>query len=219
MKRLKDFRMNLSTRIIDHLIQAFLIFASVFLAFWLTENRESKKMESYLETSLSQIADELEFNHRQVERIFAYYSLLIHEIDSLGELPGINLEDHYGYELPHWRGIQTPMLRATAYQTFLNSGINEAAELGLVKSLADIYNVQSVIEKLNNSFFEIATNDSGFTALSKVRHLTGIYVEILPEILTGYQYNAKPWLKVYGYDLEISNERLRQIIENRYGIN
>ena len=205
--------MKMSQRLIDHLIEAILIFASVFFAFWLTDYRESRNEAETLKISLQHIAAEMNYNHKRIEYVFENYSTLINEIDSLKNQQNIDWESLYGYELKSWHGMQTPMLRSTAYQTFLNSGINDKAEFELAKALADIYNMQTVIERLDNSFFEIATTDSGFTALPKVRHLTGIYSELLPGLMMFYQQGGKKWLQEYGYKLEITNERLQNTLD------
>jgi hypothetical protein len=83
MAKTKKNRFKISQRISDHLIEAILIFASVFFAFWLTEYRESRNESSTLEISLQHIASEMEYNHNRVESIFEYHSNLILEIDSL----------------------------------------------------------------------------------------------------------------------------------------
>lgn len=207
-------KIKVSQRIGDHLIEAILIFASVFFAFWLNDYRESRNEAETLKISLQHIASEMDYNHRRIESVYENYSILIHEIDSLKNLDDSNWESLYGYHLKSWHGLQTPMLRSTAYQTFLNSGINDNAEFELAKSLADIYNMQTTIERLDNSFFEIATTDRGFTALPKVRHLTGIYSELIPALMMYYQQEGKKWLQEYGYNLDITNEKLKELLNN-----
>ena len=121
-------------------------------------------------------------------------------------------EKLYGNDLKSWNGMQTPMLRSTAYQTFLNSGIIDKANFKLAKTLADIYNMQTIIERLDNSFFEIATTDRGFTSLPKIRHLASIYSELLPGLMMYFQLEGKKWLQEYGYDLEITNAKLKAVL-------
>ena len=108
-----------------------------------------------------------------------------------------------------------PMLRSTAYQTFLTSGVNDKAKFELAKSLADIYNVQSIIERLDNSFFDLATADRELTALPKVRHLARIYVGVIPDVIMFYQHKGKSWLSEYGYNMDIKNDELKNIVEKR----
>ncbi len=202
--------MKLKPRIIDHLIEAILIFTSVFLAFWLNDLRESKKERNTLEVSLKHIALEMDHNHHRIESVFAYHLQLVNEIDSLAAAGNEDWQEMYGNSLNSWQGVKMPMLRSTAYQTFIISGVSGNAKFELAKSLADIYNLQSIIERLDNTFVEEATTDRGITALPKMRHLSGLYVEILPDIINSYQHEGKQWLSEYGYALNITNEDLKR---------
>jgi hypothetical protein len=215
MAKTKKNRFKISQRISDHLIEAILIFASVFFAFWLTEYRESRNESSTLEISLQHIASEMEYNHNRVESIFEYHSNLILEIDSLKNQTDSDWEKLYGNDLTNWHGMQIPMLRSTAYQTFLNSNVIDNTEFELAKILADIYNSQSIIERLDNSFFELATTDKELTALPKIRHLAEIYVGILPDLMMHYQHGKKNWLEKYGYNMDIKSNSLKSIVDKR----
>ncbi len=206
--------LKINQKIINHIIEAFLIFASVFLAFWLTERRESTNNEKTLNISLQQIAAEMKYNHQRVESMYDYYSNLIREIDSLKTQTGVDWKKLNGEDLAIWNGIQLPALRSTAYQTFLNSNINDNAEFELVKALADIYNIQSVIERLDNSIFEIVISDKQITNLTKIRHIIELYIGTLPDIVMQYQY-GKNWLDKYGYDLKITNIKLKKVVDER----
>jgi len=215
MTKNKKNGLKISKRISNHLIEAFLIFASVFFAFWLTEYRESRNNETALKISLQHIASEMKYNHKRVELIYEYQSNLILEIDSLRKQTNIDWEKLNGEDLTIWEGIQLPALRSTAYQTFLNSNISDNAEFQLVKSLADIYNTQSIIERLDNSIFEVVIADKQLTNLTKIRHLAEIYTGILPDVMMQYQFGKKNWFYKYGYDLEITNNKLKKIIDER----
>ena len=205
-------RVKINPKIGHYLIEAILIFASVFFAFWLNDYRESRNEAETLKTSLQHIASEMAYNHKRIELVYNNYTVLIHEIDSLKDQDDSEWEKLYGNDLKSWNGMQTPMLRSTAYQTFLNSDISDKAEFELAKALADIYNMQTIIERLDDSFFEIATSDRGFTALPKVRHLSGLYSELLPSLMMFYQEEGKKWLNEYGYNLEVTDGKLESIL-------
>lgn len=211
----KRFKLKVNQRISNHLIEAILIFTSVFFAFWLTEYRESRDDASTLEISLQHIASEMKYNHKRVEIIFEYHSNLINEIDSLKLQRSSEWEKLKGSDLENWNGIQIPMLRSTAYQTFLNSNIIDNADFELAKSLADIYNSQSIIERLDNSFFEIIAADKELTELPKVRHLAEVYVGILPDVIMHYQDGKEKWLVDFGYKMDIKNDDLRKNVDKR----
>jgi len=211
----KNNSLKIRQRISDHLIEAILIFASVFFAFWLTDYRESNSKAETLNISLKQIASEMEYNHKRIESIFDYHSSLIQGIDSIKNQTDTDWEELYGNHLKNWHGIQLPMLRSTAYQTFLNSGVTDKANLELAKSLADVYNTQSIIERLDNSFFNIVSTDRGLSALPKVKHFAEIYVGILPDVMKFYQQGKENWLYEYGYDMDIENNKLKSIVDIR----
>lgn len=215
MTKNKIKRFKISQRISDHLIEAILIFASVFFAFWLTEYRESRNDAATIEISLQHIASEMKYNHKRVEAIFEYQTKLITEIDSLRNLNDSDWKKLDGSVLKSWKGIQIPMLRSTAYKTFLNSNIIENVDFDLAKSLADIYNSQSIIEHLDNSMFEVVTTDTELSTLPKVRHFAEIYTGILPDVMMHYQIGRKKWLDKYGYKNDIENDNLKKIVDER----
>jgi hypothetical protein len=215
VKKNNNFKLKISSKISGHLIEAVLIFASVFFAFWLTEYRESKNDKASLDISLQHIASEMKYNHQRVEAIFEYHSSLIQEIDSIRENNESGWEQLNGEVLKNWNGIQIPLLRSTAYQTFLNSSIIDNAEFELAKALADIYNSQSIIERLDNSIFEVVTTDNELSALPKLRHLAEVYVGILPDVMMYYQHGRKNWLAKYGYDMTIKSEKLQHTVNER----
>lgn len=212
---MKKNKWKIGRRTGDHLIEAVLIFASVFFAFWLTDYRESRKDAATLEVSLKHIVAELNYNHQRVERIYEYHSLLISGIDSLKVIDPSDWDKLPGEVLTNWEGIQIPMLRSTAYQTFLNSNIIGNLDFELAKSLADIYTAQSIIERLDNSIFEVVANDINLSDIPKIRHLAEIYTGILPDVMIQYQLGRKRWLDQYGYDMEIENEVLKRVEEQR----
>jgi hypothetical protein len=213
MKFFKPF--SISGRLLDHLIQAVFIFSSVILAFWLSEFQTERKNQNSLETSMAQIAAEMSYNHNRIESVFAYHLYLTNKIDSLKQLEGLNIEKMHAYNIDGWQGVQMPLLRSTAYQTFLNSGMIEHAPLELVKALADIYITQSVIERLDNSFFDLAISEINLTTLDRINHLSNLYVEILPDVIGIYQKYGREWLGDKGYDQPILDTDLLMLIKRR----
>jgi hypothetical protein len=98
----------------DHLIEAILIFASVFLAFWLSEMRNNRSERKALEISLQHLATEMDYNHGKIEYAFRYYHEMTRQMDSLQKVPEFDWEGQYGYVLDGWNGVHTPRLRSTA---------------------------------------------------------------------------------------------------------
>ena len=205
---------SLSSRLADHLVNAIFIFTSVFLAFWLTDWRDTKNREKLLEASLKQIASEMAFNHERIETTYQYHLNVTRQIDSLRRIEGSNWQEMHGFALKGWNGLGLTVLRSTAYQTFLNTGISDVATLEQAKALADIYNAQSIVERFDNSTLDFATRNKNFTSLLQMRHTSGIYTEILPEVIHNYQQEGKPWLKAYGYALDVEEEALKKTLAN-----
>lgn len=57
MSELKFTSVLSKEKIIDHLVQAVLIFMSVFLAFWLTEYRENQNTEKEIKLALENVSE------------------------------------------------------------------------------------------------------------------------------------------------------------------
>lgn len=93
MAKKKIPSLNLSDRIADHLIQAVLIFASVFLAFWMSANREKNQMNDATQKSKIAIIKEFEANQKILERWIPYHKelqlgleyLLVNQVDTISQ--------------------------------------------------------------------------------------------------------------------------------------
>ncbi len=212
---MKWVKLNINQRYVDHAIQAILIFASVFFAFWLTDVREVNAKKNTLNISLEYIASEMQYNHKRIESVYEYHLQILGEIDSIKQTNNPDWGKLYGYMLKGWKGLQITMLRSTAYNSFLNSNISDVVEYDLQMDLASIYVVQSLIEKSENAMFDFIISDIGFTSLNKIRHISQLYVDILPDVLKSYQIKGKKWLKSYGYDAEVKSESLKKEIGKR----
>jgi len=220
MTKYKKIKLKISQRISDHLIQGVLIFLSVFFAFWLTEYRETQKDAETLEISIQYIASEIRYNHKRIESIFEYHTDLLTEIDNLRKLSDSNWMQLEGSDLTNWKGLQTPLLRSTAYQTYLNSNIIDNVEFDLAKSLTRVYYTQSIIERLDNSLLEsIITDSEGLASLPRLRNLIRVYLSTLPEVMIQYQRAKEDWLDKYGYDINIKNDGLKKEVNRRINDN
>ncbi len=208
-------KIKLSPRFTDHLIQAVLIFTSVFLAFWLTDFREKQNASKIVTLALENVASEMSYNHKRVENTYAYYLKLLRYIDSLQTVQPEKLNNLHGYQIPGWQGVQMPMLRSSAYQTILSSGIGKDIPFEVLRAISFIYHVQSVIERGDNSIIEKAVSDVDFTRLTKVRHFFTLFTDILPDVITIYQISGKKHLEKFGYTSEVEHEQLRKMIEIR----
>ncbi|MBU1014355.1 MAG: hypothetical protein KKG99_15250 [Bacteroidetes bacterium] len=216
MKKLKIPTIQIKESILNHLIQGVIVFASVFLAFWLTEIRENSKSEKEVEIALQSIALELSYNHDRIVHTFNYHYKISQQIDSIANHNPDSFEELHGFQIEGWQGIQLPMLRSTAYKTITNSGLVSKLNFETQKSLADIYSVQKLIEDADNSIIELTINDLEFTRLRKVRHLSSLYVNILPDVIGFYQKFGYTLLKEKGYTQQLDDGILKSIVDEKF---
>jgi len=66
---MKKIKLSISKRMFDHLIQAFLIFTSVLLAFWLTDNRQKQLESQQTKNAIKAVVNEVSNNKGVLERI------------------------------------------------------------------------------------------------------------------------------------------------------
>ena len=217
MKKLKIPTIQIKESILNHLIQGVIVFASVFLAFWLTEVRENNKSEKEVEIALKSIAIELSYNHDRIVYAFNIHYEKSQQIDSIANHYPDTFEELHDFQINGLQGVQLLMLRSTAYKTITNSGLISKLNFETQKSLADIYSVQKVIEDAENSIIELTINDLEFTRLRKVRHLSGLYIDILPDVIWFYQKLGYPLLKDKGYSKQLDDGILKKIVDKKFG--
>jgi hypothetical protein len=193
-------------------LEIFAIVTGVMLGFLANEWRENRTNQKTAENALYSIASEFRFNHMQMEESFSYYSAIIQQIDSL-RVAGQPVSEMYGYELEGFRGATPPMLRSSAYNMILMTGIIKDIPFETANRLAFIYNVQSMLERLDDAALFNFTQDPGFTELRKLRHMFILYTDIIPSVIGSYQKFGLPVLEPYGYNLHLPEGELKRISE------
>ena len=196
------------------IIEIFAIIIGVMLGFLVNEWRENRNNQKIVENALGSIAAEFQYNHQRMVETFEYYHGFVLAIDSLNQA-GEPVREMYGYEVDNWRGAMPPMLRSSSYQMTLTTGIFKDMDFETANTLAFIYNLQSILEKLDDSSINRFSTDSGFTALPTIRHLFGLYVEIIPSVIGTYQKYGIPLLEEYGYKLELDEGPLKTEAERQ----
>jgi hypothetical protein len=194
-------------------LELFAVIGGVIIGFMINEWRENRNNQKIAEIALTNIASEMAYNHNQIVATYTYYKRVFDQIDSLRSSNPSALNEMYGYELQGWQGAQPPMLRSSSYQMALMTGIIKDFPYETTNSLAQIYNVQSVVEKLDDSMIVLFTTDPGFTKLNTIGHLFGVYTEVLPSVMLGYQEGGLALLHDYGYDLELDEGVLKEMVE------
>ena len=219
MRKIKIPSIKIRESILNHLIQGIIVFASVFLAFWLTEVRDNINTEREVEIALKSIALELTHNQDRIVYAFNYHFKISQQIDSIANHNPDTFGELHGFQLEGWQGVQLPMLRSTAYRTITNSGLVSKLNFETQKSFADIYSVQKLIEDADNSIIDLTINDLEFTKLRKVRHLSSLYIDILPDVVGFYQKYGHPLLKDKGYSQQLDDGILKTITDEKFGQN
>lgn len=74
---MKKIKINISKRLADHLIQALLIFLSVFVAFWLNDYRHAQIEEEKSKLALEFVRTEMQNNLRILEDWTPYHAELV----------------------------------------------------------------------------------------------------------------------------------------------
>lgn len=134
----------LSERVKDHLIQALLIFASVFFAFWLNEARlDSRKDQERVEL-LEAVVGELQANQAILERWLPYHQELLDRSLSLIEAgPDSTRQFNLG-RIGANRGIMREVLTTTAWNLMNRSTVQ--IELSARLRIIRIYEQQKFVD-------------------------------------------------------------------------
>jgi hypothetical protein len=89
----KRFRISKDTK--HHLIQAILIFASVFMAFWLNEYRLKQIQKNETARALEAVVDEVESNLDILERWAPYHKSMLERLEDLFEKDSVRHLAHF----------------------------------------------------------------------------------------------------------------------------
>jgi|GEM_PF-624698 len=188
------------------------IMVGVMLGFGMNEWRENRQNKEIAERALESVASEMASNHIRIVQVFDYYHGIVQQIDSLRSETGNDWQDMYGYQLRDWTGAAPPMLRSYSYQTMLSTGVVKDIPFETANSLAGIYNLQLLVENLDQSAIDSFIRDSGFAALPTIRHMFDLYVQILPGLMGYYQEYGVPALKDFGYHLALQDGTLKDVV-------
>lgn len=148
----KRMKFTINQRLADHMIQAVLIFASVFLAFWLNEYGIRQEEEERRHTALIAIRSEMQNNLQILERWSPYHQkiaertewLLNHHPDSITTFrPNALFERD--------KGIFRELLTDHAW-SYLNQS-NIQMEMKTKLKIAQIYQQQQFVQNALNDVF------------------------------------------------------------------
>lgn len=207
----KEFR--LKQRIADHLVHGLLIFTSVFMAFWLSERRETQKNQKIAENALTNVAAEMRYNHQQIVRSFNYQYKILNAMDSTQKANPEITDYVKATTIEGWQGLFLPLLRSSAYASIINSGILKDVPLETANAIARVYNFQNIIERFEDNILSAASQASDFNSIERIRFFYGTFYDIFPEVMAVYQLIGKEYLEPYGYNLELEEGIFKERVE------
>jgi hypothetical protein len=196
------------------LLEILAIVAAVVLGFMVNDWRESRARARTAESALTSLAQEMAHNHQRIEQTFAYYSWIHRQVlevlDEQTALPVAERPRVYGYQLEGWRGAMPPMLRSSTWQMMVSTGTISDLPFEQADALAQVYNFQAVLERMDEALIDKFVHDPGFADIRTIGHVFGVYAELFPAVIGLYQAQGRPILAAFGYDIEIDDPSLRE---------
>jgi hypothetical protein len=117
-------RWALNERLIDHSIQAALIFASVFLAFWLNDYRHQVVERQNTEAAREAVINEVRTNRDILERWVPYHREVSHRVEArLQDGAGDGTGSFNPYEFMDERGVFREILTYDSWEYLRQSGV------------------------------------------------------------------------------------------------
>lgn len=143
---IRKFKIKIGARVVDHLINAILIFTSVFLAFWMNEVRARKQSVDLTKEAKTAILTEFKINLQVLERWAPYHKEILekgeefitNQVDALDQfelslIPGLS------------NGIQREILTSNGWSLIDDQQINFDLKTRLLVN--QIYEQQKFVTK------------------------------------------------------------------------
>lgn len=182
--------------------------AAVVLGFIVNEWREGRARARSVDLVLASLAREMTHNHHSLEHVFACHAEVLASIEGI---PGDDRDTAYDNQLPGWRGDRLPALRSSTFVMLVSTGTIADLPFAQADELALGYNLQKVIEKLDEVNLTRFATDPAFTNARKLYHAFRLYTELVPSLLALYQEYGRRVLPSHGYDLDVEHEGLRAV--------
>lgn len=123
MKRIELGLQSLSERVVDHSIQGVLIFASVFLAFWLNDYRVQVGERRATQDALEAVINEVETNRRILERWAPYHKEISEKLETQLKAVSGGSEPFDPYVFLDERGIFREILTYDSWEYLRQSDV------------------------------------------------------------------------------------------------
>jgi hypothetical protein len=123
MKRIELGRWSLSERVVDHVIQGVLIFASVFLAFWLNDYRVQVGERRATQAAIEAVINEVDSNRRILERWAPYHRGISEKLETEVEAGGGGSGPFKPYVFMDERGVFREILTYDSWEYLRQSDV------------------------------------------------------------------------------------------------
>ena len=153
---LHKVRSLLNSRILDHLINAFLIFASVFLAFWLNDFRQKQIQAGDSESAMEVIINEVENNLAILERWTPYHLEMLERLEELFAVDSVQFIEYFDPSVlvDDYKGIMREILTRHAEALINSPSIQFALEDRM--DVIMIYQQQKYVENALQRLIEMS---------------------------------------------------------------
>lgn len=171
-----------------------LIVIGILLALYLQNKNEEKKTSKTVTISINMLKDEILINKASIDRVKDYH-IMVRDTIRIIETP--QKEEDIDSILSFWRGMQTPRLQNSAFQTNIQSGIGKEFNPELLKSLNALYTYQDSYNEFTSQSTQIFFNSdfSDFTQFNKIMASVGMTMSDLywyeKELTEMFDYNLK----------------------------
>ena len=125
-----------------------LVVVGILIALGINNWNDQKKIQADVRSNLERIENEILSNQKRIDRVFDYHLMVRDSIKQI-HLPD-NLADAKG-KMGFWRGHQIFRLQDAAFQTAIQSGINQNIDIDLLEKLNSLYSTQTFYNDLSKS--------------------------------------------------------------------
>lgn len=178
--KLKKPKINwsLSERTRDHMVQAILIFTSVFLAFALNEYRIKRVEKKETQEALQAVIAEIERNMIIIEHYIPYHEELMTNAGLLIESDSLRYMENFEAALlsPNYRGIMRDILTKQAWH-YINAE-NIKFDLKTRMDIIFVYQQQEFVERSINRIVDSMMDRAMFDPKRKEENATLFYIYI-----------------------------------------
>lgn len=171
------------------------VMLGVYLGLLANNWNESKKDEKLSNQVLKSIASELNFNKKELKSSIDYYTLLR---DSTSFLISEKKEFQ---SFSFWKGLNPPLLRNSAYQTGINTGVLSNINIQLLEQLSNTYNIQADLKEQTQMYVNSVTNKIGTSDFNNKKYMEILFNFSFDQIVTEEQL-----LK----ELELTNKLIKR---------